>query len=202
MRWMFGAAAAAFLACAAIGPASSGAHPFVALPAKPGLVPIPAPHDPGMSLPYRVAQADTDAKTKRAASSDADAPVLPRNQPTDVQGVMAVCTGIDDDSRKDARWESYPLKLEFAAANGEYLAYAEVAVSDDKGRAVLAARCPGAWLLLGLMPGSYQAKVRVMDQAAQTVSFVVPKTGQKSVVLHFPTPADGGDVSPEKRSAP
>jgi hypothetical protein len=125
-------------------------------------------------------------------------PLLPRNRPTDLHGIQAVCTGVDEDSRKDPRWAAYPLKLEFAAKNGEYLAFAQVTVKDAKGQMVLSVRCPGAWLLLGLPPGEYKAMVAVPDAPPQTVTVAVPKSGQKSMVLHFPKPPDGGDVSPER----
>ena len=119
------------------------------------------------------------------SNGNAFGPLLPRNRPTDVRGVQAVCTGVDSDSRADPRWPGYPLKLEFASANGAYLAFAQVSVADAKGKPVVSVRCPGAWLLLGLPPGEYKVTVAVPNMPDQTTAFAVPRTGQKSVVMRF-----------------
>jgi hypothetical protein len=133
----------------------------------------------------------------QVASADSNAnsfgPLLPRNRPTDVRGVQAVCTGIDSDSRDDPRWAAYPLKLEFASANGAYLAFAQVSVSDPKGKPVVSVRCPGAWLLLGLPPGEYKATIAVPNMPDQTAGFAVPRTGQKSIVLRFASRANASE---------
>jgi hypothetical protein len=131
------------------------------------------------------------------SNGNAFGPLLPRNRPTDVRGVQAVCTGIDSDSRADPRWSGFPLKLEFTSPNGAYLAFAQVSVADAKGKPVISVRCPGAWLLLGLPPGEYKATVAVPNAADEMVGFSVPRTGQKSVVLRFTSrnPAGEGGAS-------
>ena len=47
--------------------------------------------------------------------------LLPENQPMDVNGVQAVCTGTTSDVRMDPQWQSYSLRLEFAGKGGQYL---------------------------------------------------------------------------------
>src|SRR5689334_18326102 len=46
--------------------------------------------------------------TTTDSNGNAFGPLLPRNRPTDVRGVQAVCTGVDSDSRADPRWPGYP----------------------------------------------------------------------------------------------
>ena len=46
---------------------------------------------------------------------------LPENQPMDINGVQAVCTGTTTDVRMDPQWQSYSLRLEFAGKAGQYL---------------------------------------------------------------------------------
>jgi hypothetical protein len=134
------------------------------------------------------------------SAGNAYGPLLPRNKPVDVGGVQAVCTGVDLDSREDPRWSAFPLKLEFASTTGAYVAFAQVAVADAKGQNVLSVRCPGAWLLLGLPPGEYKTVVAVPAAGEQVVPFMVPRTGQKSVVVRF-REANQGASAPAAPSA-
>ena len=112
-------------------------------------------------------------------------PLLPRNSVVDVRGVQTVCTGLDPASRDDPRWEAYPLKLEFHDAAGRLVPFAEVAISDIKGQNIVSVRCPAPWLLLGLPAGDYKASVASPHGAEQALGFIVPKQGQKSVMVRL-----------------
>jgi hypothetical protein len=125
----------------------------------------------------------------------AGGPILTHGVPMTVAGVETVCTGIDADSRNNPNWTSYPAKLEFAAANGAYLAYAEVSVAGQGAKEMFSVRCPGAWLLMRLSAGTYTATVSVQGQAPQKVTLNVPKTGQVTKTAIFQTPNDGGAAS-------
>jgi hypothetical protein len=116
-------------------------------------------------------------------------PLLPRNSVVDVRGVQAVCTGLDPASRDDPRWEAYPLKLEFHDAAGRLVPFAEVAISDIKGQNIVSVRCPAPWLLLGLPAGDYKASVASPQGADHALGFVVPREGQKSVMVRLAPPS-------------
>src|SRR5687767_2873067 len=59
------------------------------------------------------------------------ASVLPIDAPTVVNGTMAACTGIGLGARDDPRWRDFPLRVEIAGKDGQYLGDAVVEV---KGR--------------------------------------------------------------------
>lgn len=132
---------------------------------------------------------------QRFSTVDGDAnpfgPLLARNRATDLGGIQAVCGGADAATRGDARWETYPLKLEFTGPGDTFLTFAHVSLTDLKGQGVLSVRCPGAWLLLGLPAGEYKALVGTPGAPDQTVGFVVPPTGQKTLVVRFPAATAG-----------
>lgn len=132
-----------------------------------------------------------DAVSARFSTVDSTAnpygPLLPRNRSTDVGGVQVACVANDRTARADPRWGRFPVKLEFARdGGGVFLDFAQVTVRDEAGEQILAVRCPGAWLALGLSPGTYQASVAAPPDRIQDTTFSVPPRGQKSVVLHFP----------------
>jgi hypothetical protein len=129
--------------------------------------------------------ADRDVQQFSMADSNANpfGPLLPRNLPVDVRGVQAVCTGLDPASRDDPRWAGYPLKLEFLAPDGRFVPFAQVAVSDIRGESIVSVRCAAPWLLLGLPAGDYKAAVASPHGADQALGFVVPREGQKSVMV-------------------
>jgi hypothetical protein len=135
-----------------------------------------------------VAHAQTDGG-ERLSTVDSNAnpfgPLLPRNVPVDVRGVQAVCTGLDPATRDDPRWEAYPLKLEFHGADGRLVAFAQVSIRDMRGRNIVSVRCPSSWLLLGLPAGDYKASVAAPQGALDDVGFVVPRKGQKSVMVRL-----------------
>jgi hypothetical protein len=80
-------------------------------------------------------------------------------------GIKYACAGVGKASRSDPRWPAFPVRLEFAAANGDFLGDPAVTVSDASGRQVFQAQCNGPWVLIELAPGSY--KVHATGQNAQ-----------------------------------
>jgi hypothetical protein len=137
-----------------------------------------------------LAQTD-DAQRLSTVDSNANpfGPLLPRNIPVDVRGVQVVCTGLDPATRDDRRWEAYPLKLEFQGADGRLIAFAQVSINDMRGRNIISVRCPSSWLLLGLPAGDYKASVAAAQGEMNDLGFVVPREGQKSVMVRL---APGG----------
>ena len=116
-----------------------------------------------------------------------------RDQPFDVNGTQVVCTGIDSDSRHDPRWPSYPLKLEFAGAGGQFLGEERVTVS---GNGVdVNVRCKGPWVLMRVPAGSYSVQARLRDGRTKNATATVSGHGQTRVVVTFP--AAGGATTGE-----
>jgi hypothetical protein len=83
----------------------------------------------------------------------------------DANGIKYACAGVGKASRGDPRWASFPVKLEFAAANGDFLGDPAVTVTDGSGQPVFQAQCNGPWVLIELPAGSY--KVHATGQQGQ-----------------------------------
>jgi hypothetical protein len=85
-----------------------------------------------------------------ASAQGAGDPILEAN------GIKYACAGVGKVSRSDPRWPSFPVNLEFAAANGDFLGDPAVTVTDGSGKQVFQAQCNGPWVLIELPAGSYQ----------------------------------------------
>jgi hypothetical protein len=83
----------------------------------------------------------------------------------DANGIKYACAGVGKASRGDPRWPAFPVRLEFAAANGDFLGDPAVTVTDQSGKQVFQAQCNGPWVLIELAPGSY--KVHATGQKGQ-----------------------------------
>lgn len=103
-------------------------------------------------------------------------------------GVDYACTGIAE-SRDDPRWQRYPLKLVFAAADGNYIADVHVRVEDASGNVALEADCDSPWLLARLPSGSYD--VTATARSGHTEKARVQVTGGKQVeqTIRYPEAA-------------
>lgn len=113
--------------------------------------------------------------------------VLALDTATTVNGVQLACTGIGQ-TRDDARWQSYPVRVEFSNARNEYLVGGAVTVRDAVGRELLSASCDAPWILLRLPKGAYRVEGRILGSAARPRSapIVSPTGSQLRVVLQFP----------------
>lgn len=117
-------------------------------------------------------------------------PALATEVPIDSETVIAgvACTGIGE-SKLEARWQAYPLRVEFANADREYLIGATVKVADAKGAALFTTSCSGPWLLLKFPDrAAYRVEATINGATAAPRSATVksPATGQTRVVLTFP----------------
>jgi hypothetical protein len=86
-----------------------------------------------------------------------DERAMPLDRPVEVNGYDLVCTGVGDEARDDPRWREYPVRIEFANRDAQYLANIDVAVADADGKLLFAVLCESPWLLAKLPPGKYTA---------------------------------------------
>src|SRR3954447_2293827 len=114
---------------------------------------------------------------------------LAMDNPTTINGVEVVCTGIGS-GQDDPRWASYPIRVEFSNGGAQYLAGAHVTLRS--GAAELASfDCSGSWVLFRLKPGNYKVSASLTDQPGsgeRSTTFSPPASGQKRVVIQFPVP--------------
>lgn len=123
-----------------------------------------------------------------AASAAPSAPVaLTVDAETTVGGVEVACTGVGQ-TRAEARWTTYGVRVEFSNALNEYLVGGAVTVRDRAGRELLNVSCDAPWVLLRLPRGDYRVEGRLLDSPARPRSapFSPPAKGQMRLVLQFP----------------
>ena len=107
---------------------------------------------------------------------------------TTIGGVGVACSGIGQ-SKDQARWLAYSVRIEFADATGLYLADETLTLSDPAGTTLLGVSCKGPWLLLKLPDRrAYRVDAQLAGRSAAPVSATVksPEHGQARVVLTFP----------------
>lgn len=119
----------------------------------------------------------------------AGADPLEMDNPTSVNGIETVCTGIGS-AQEDPRWKSYPVRVEFSNGGAQYLAGVHVTLRS--GAAELASfDCAGSWVLFRLKPGIYKVGATLREQpdaGERSATFSPPVRGQKRVVIQFPLP--------------
>jgi hypothetical protein len=119
----------------------------------------------------------------------ANADPMPMDQAIAMNGVQTVCTGIGDSAQTDPRWKAYPIRVEFSNGGAQYLSGAHVTLSSG-GKVLTSFDCSGAWVLFGVKPGSYKVEATITDQpgaGTRSATFSPPASGQKRVVIQFPT---------------
>ena len=124
-----------------------------------------------------------------ASTASAQSTRVHLDQETTVGGIGVGCTGIGQ-TKNDPKWQAYSVRLEFAAANGEYLAGEVVRLVDAKGEEVLDVSCEGPWLLIKLPPGEvYEADAALSEVSAmrKTAKLRAPSHGQPAA-RHPQTP--------------
>jgi hypothetical protein len=116
-----------------------------------------------------------------AAAQGAGDPIL------DAGGIKYACAGVGKASRSDPRWASFPVRLEFAAANGDFLGDPAVTVSDASGKQVFQAQCNGPWVLIELAPGRYKVHATGQKgQYAKDFDIAVKSGGQTKKTIRLP----------------
>jgi len=118
------------------------------------------------------------AAPARAQEGD---PILEAN------GIKYACAGVGKASRGDPRWPGFPVRLEFAAANGDFLGDPAVTVSDAGGKQVFQAQCNGPWVLIELPAGSYKVHATGQKgQYAKDFDIAVKASGQTKKTIRLP----------------
>lgn len=120
---------------------------------------------------------------------------IPLNTPTTVNGIDTACTGIGDEPQRDARWSAYPLKVVLAGKDGQWLADADITISQG-GKDLVSVHCGGPWLLVKVPAGHYRITGVLDGQNAETNAFA-PASGQDRAILRFP--GTGGATSVEHK---
>ncbi len=121
----------------------------------------------------------------------ASADSIPMDNPTTMNGVETVCTGIGSGQDNPA-WKTYPIRVEFSNGGAQYLAGAHIVLS--QGAKTLAAfDCAGSWVLFKVAPGNYKVAATMTGQdkgTTHSAMFSPPASGQKRVVIQFPVQAN------------
>jgi len=117
---------------------------------------------------------------------------LSTNAPTSIDGVETVCTGIGYSQEHDPRWMAYPLRVEVVGKGGQWLADADITLSNGKTQ-VLDVHCGAPWLLAKVPPGRYEITGSIPRGSRASVMAYVSATGQARAILRFPDA--GGAVS-------
>jgi hypothetical protein len=121
----------------------------------------------------------------------ASADPMPMDNPTTMNGVETVCTGIGS-AEDNPAWKAYPIRVEFSNGGAQYLAGAHVVLAQG-GKTLAAFDCAGSWVLFKVPNGSYKVTATLTGQpggAARSAAFSPPATGQKRVVIQFPPQAN------------
>lgn len=121
-----------------------------------------------------------------------DTTALPSDQPVDVNGFQLACTGIGDEAQQDPRWKEFPVRLEFAGGNAQYLADVKVSVFNASGKELFKVSCDSPWLLVKLVPGKYKV-VGSFRNLMKASNFMAPKKGQARIIVRYPEVKGGGD---------
>jgi hypothetical protein len=116
-----------------------------------------------------------------AAAQGAGDPILEAN------GIKYACAGVGKASRSDPRWPAFPVRLEFAAANGDFLGDPAVTVTDASGKPVFQAQCNGPWILIELPAGSYKVHATGQKgQYAKDFDIAIKAGGQTKKTIRLP----------------
>jgi len=150
------------------------------------------------------AQAQTTQYNSTAANGAGDQSTLSGalghyNQPIDVAGGTAMCSGIGLTDQDKADAANYPVTLKVVGDYGQWLGDEDFTIR-GKGMQQASVHCEGPWLLMKLDPGSYRATVEVPGAAPKTIAFNVPQSGKRDVVVRFPQKMAGRE-NPERTAS-
>ena len=110
---------------------------------------------------------------------------LPPDEPVVVNGLNLVCTGVGEDARNDPRWLAFPVRIEFANADAQYLSDVVLAVAKADGETMFEVTCDSPWILADLEPGRYVLHA-TYENFSKNEKFTAPKSGQARFVVRFP----------------
>jgi hypothetical protein len=115
---------------------------------------------------------------------------LPMDNPTTINGVETVCTGIGS-AEDNPVWKTYPIRVEFSNGGAQYLAGAHIVLSQG-GKTLTAFDCAGSWVLFKVAAGSYKVTATMSqgNGGPRSATFSPPASGQKRVVIQFPVQAN------------
>ena len=105
--------------------------------------------------------------------------------PVQISDTTVVCTGIGEEMENNPQWNQYPVRLEFSAASGHWVADETVTVSQN-GQTIASFDCMGPIVLMDLPAGNYQVTASVPESGQKTVAFSAPSSGQRNVAVQFP----------------
>jgi hypothetical protein len=118
----------------------------------------------------------------------ADAAHVHLDEETTIGGVDVACTGVGQ-TKNLPKWSAYPVRVEFANAQHDYVAGETLTLSDRHGKELLQIVCDGPWVLLKLPPGkAYRVDATLAQPGVGPRSAMVkaPRSGQTRFVLTFP----------------
>jgi len=110
------------------------------------------------------------------------------DEETTIGGIPVACTGVGQ-TKNDPKWGAYPVKVEFAGPNAEYVAGEVLTLQDAKAAPLLSVSCEGPWILLKLPTGKpyiVQASLSESEADRKSATIRAPRHGQARFVLTFP----------------
>lgn len=112
-------------------------------------------------------------------------------------GTPWVSGGVGKASREQLmkEYDDYNLKLEFAVADGNYLADVAVSITTPDGAPVLRAFSTGPWLMTKLPAGTYEVAVNGYERTF-TQEVQVPAQGMETVIFNDWTKAGVAQATP------
>lgn len=130
----------------------------------------------------------------------AEATMAEKENPSDqgtYLGTPWVSGGVGESAREELmeEYDDYNLKLEFAVADGNYLADVAVNITTLDGTPVLRAFSTGPWLMTKLPAGRYEVSVNGFEKTfVQQVD--VPSAGMETVIFNGWTKAGVAEATP------
>lgn len=112
-------------------------------------------------------------------------------------GTPWVSGGVGESARETLmnEYSDYNLKLEFAVAEGNYLADVAVSITTPDGVPVLRAFSPGPWLMAKLPAGRYEVAANGFEKTFVR-DVTVPAQGMETVIFNGWTKAGVAEATP------
>ncbi|MCF7997040.1 MAG: hypothetical protein K9L88_19745 [Chromatiaceae bacterium] len=136
------------------------------------------------------------AAAETAAENQLSGEEIPIDQGT-YRGTPWVSGGVGESAREALmrEYDDYNLKLEFAVAEGNYLADIAVSLTTPDGVPVLRAFSPGPWLMAKLPAGRYEVAVNGFEKTFVR-EVTVPAQGLETMIFNGWTKAGVAEATP------